>query len=105
MKNFFDIDSHELGETISLSNLYARVSEQPGVLNVIDIRVYNEIGGTYSNSMTSQPLVSGSTISSTYQIGVVDQTLFFQPDEMPQVRYPDIDIRVRVKQINRPNFS
>ena len=105
VKNFFDIDSHELGETISLSNLYARVSEQPGVLNVIDIRVYNEIGGTYSNSMTSQPLVSGSTISSTYQIGVVDQTLFFQPDEMPQVRYPDIDIRVRVKQINRPNFS
>jgi len=105
VKNFFDIDSHELGETISLSNLYARVSEQPGVLNVIDIRVYNEVGGTYSNSITSQPLVSGSTISSTYQIGVVDQTLFFQPDEMPQVRYPDIDIRVRVKQINRPNFS
>ena len=105
VKNFFDIDSHELGETISLSNLYAKVSEQPGVLNVIDIRIYNEVGGTYSNSITSQPLVSGATISSTYQIGVVDQTLFFQPDEMPQVRYPDIDIRVRVKQINRPNFS
>jgi len=104
-KNFFDIDSHELGETISLSNLYAKISEQPGVLNVIDIRIYNEVGGTYSNSITSQPIVSGSTISSTYQIGVVDQTLFFQPDEMPQIRYPDIDVRVRVKQINRPNFS
>ena len=105
VKKFFDIDSHEMGETISLSSFYSDVSRQPGVLNVIDVRVYNEAGGTYSNSITTQPLVSGSTVSATYQIATIDQTLFFLPDEMPQIRYPDIDIRVRVKQINRPNFS
>ena len=105
VKQFFDIDSHEMGETISLSNLYSDVSRQPGVLNIIDVRIYNEAGGTYSNSITTQPLISGSTISSTYQIATIDQTLFFLPNEMPQIRYPDIDIRVRVKQINRPNFS
>ena len=105
VKKFFDIDSHEMGETISLSSFYSDVSRQPGVLNVIDVRVYNEAGGTYSNSITTQPLVSGSTVSATYQIATIDQTLFFLPDEMPQIRYPDRDIRVRVKQINRPNFS
>ena len=105
VKKFFDIDSHEMGETISLSSLYSVVSRQPGVLNIIDVRLYNEVGNTYSNSITTQPLVSGSTISSTYRIATVDQTLFFLPDEMPQIKYPDIDIRVRVKQINRPNFS
>ena len=105
VKKFFDIDSHEMGETISLSNLYSDVSRQPGVLNVIDIRIFNEAGGTYSNSITTQPLVSGSTVSATYQIATTDQTLFFLPDEMPQIRYPDVDIRVRVKQISRPNFS
>jgi|TARA_R110002020_G_scaffold63386_2_gene169278 hypothetical protein len=105
VKKFFDIDSHEMGETISLSSLYSDVSRQPGVLNVIDVRVFNEAGGTYSNSITTQPLVSGSTVSATYQIATIDQTLFFLPDEMPQIRYPDVDIRVRVKQISRPNFS
>jgi hypothetical protein len=105
VKKFFDIDSHEMGETISLSSFYSDVSRQPGVLNVIDVRVYNEVGATYSNSITTQPIVSGSTINSTYQIATIDQTLFFLPDEMPQIKYPDIDIRVRVKQINRPNFS
>ena len=105
VKKFFDIDSHEMGETISLSSLYSVVSRQPGVLNIIDVRLYNEVGTTYSNSITTQPLVSGSTSSSTYRIATIDQTLFFLPDEMPQIKYPDIDIRVRVKQINRPNFS
>ena len=45
------------------------------------------------------------TNPSNNRINVVDQTLFFLPDEIPQIRYPDVDIRVRVKQIDRPNFS
>jgi hypothetical protein len=100
VKDFFDIDSNELGETISLSQLYGKVSEQPGVLNVIDVRVYNEIGGTYSNSQISQ-----LTSNTSNMIQLIDQTLFFLPNEMPQIKYPDVDIRVRVKQIDRPNFS
>ena len=106
VKDFFHIDSNELGETISLSMLYGKISEQPGVLNVIDVRVYNEVGGTYSNSQISQSFMATSPTNPTNnRIGVIDQTIFFLPDEMPQIRYPDIDIRVRVKQINRPNFS
>ena len=105
-KDFFNIDSNELGETISLSQLYGKISEQPGVLNVIDIRVFNEFAGTYSDSQSSQPYMSQSpTNPSNNRINVVDQTLFFLPDEIPQIRYPDVDIRVRVKQIDRPNFS
>ena len=100
VKGFFDIDSNELGETISLSQLYGKISEQPGVLNVIDVRVYNEIGGTYSNSQISQ-----LTSNTSNMIQLIDQTLFFLPNEMPQIKYPDVDIRVRVKQIDRPNFS
>jgi hypothetical protein len=46
-----------------------------------------------------------STNPNNNRINLVDQTLFFLPDEMPQIRYPDVDIRVRVKQIDRPNFS
>jgi len=105
-KDFFNIDSNELGQTISLSQLYGKISEQPGVLNVIDIRVFNEFGGTYSDSQTSQPyMAQSSTNPSNNRINVMDQTLFFLPDEIPQIKYPDVDIRVRVKQIDRPNFS
>jgi len=95
-----------LGQTISLSQLYGKISEQPGVLNVIDIRVFNEFGGTYSDSQISQPyMAQSSTNPSNNRINVMDQTLFFLPDEIPQIKYPDVDIRVRVKQIDRPNFS
>jgi len=102
VKSFFDIDAHELGETISISSLYSEISKQPGVLNISDIRVFNETGTGHSNSKSSQPFVSGSTTSELY---ITDQTLFFLPDEMPQIRYPDVDIRIRVKQINRPTVS
>ena len=101
VKEFFDIDSNELGLTINLSELYGKVSEQPGVLNVIDIRLFNEVGNGYSNSIISQPLISGTQ----RQLAITDQTIFFMPDEMPQIRYPDTDIRVRVKQLTRANIS
>ena len=88
-----------MGETISLSEVYGEVSKQDGVLNVIDVRVYNNTGDGYSNSKTSQPTTSNNKIVTT------DQALFFLPDEIPQIRYPDVDVRVRVKQISRPNIS
>lgn len=96
---FFNVDAHEMGETISLSEVYGEVSKQDGVLNVIDVRVYNNTGDGYSNSKTSQPTTSNNKIVTT------DQALFFLPDEIPQIRYPDVDVRVRVKQISRPNIS
>ena len=101
VKEFFDIDANELGLTINLSELYSKVSEQPGVLNVVDIRIFNEVGNGYSNSLISQPLISGTQ----RQLAIADQTIFFMPDEMPQIRYPDTDIRVRVKQLTRANIS
>jgi len=101
VKEFFDIDANELGLTINLSELYGKVSEQPGVLNVVDIRLFNEVGNGYSNSLISQPLISGTQ----RQLAITDQTIFFMPDEMPQIRYPDTDIRVRVKQLTRANIS
>ena len=97
--SFFNVDAHEMGETISLSQLYGEVSKQEGVLNVIDVRVYNNTGDGYSNSKTSQDITSNGKIVTT------DQALFFLPDEIPQIRYPDVDVRVRVKQISRPNIS
>ena len=76
VKDFFHIDSNELGETISLSMLYGKISEQPGVLNVIDVRVYNEVGGTYSNSQISQSFMATSpTNPNNNRIGVIDQTI------------------------------
>lgn len=96
---FFNVDAHEMGETISLSTLYGEVSKQDGVLNVIDIRAYNETGDGYSNSKISQSVTTNNKIVTT------DQSLFFLPDEIPQIRYPDVDIRIRVKQISRPTVA
>ena len=50
------------------------------------------MGGRYSNSVISQPLLADN------QIYLKDGAVFFQPDEIAQVRFPSKDIRVRVKQ-------
>jgi hypothetical protein len=64
------------------------------VLNVIDLRIYNKVGGVYSVNEISQPYVD----SSTRQIDVSQEyTLFGDPISMFEIRFPSTDIRVRVK--------
>jgi hypothetical protein len=66
-----------------------------GVLNVIDIKVYNKVGGgLYSLNEVSQPYIN----SSTKQIDLMGLfTLFADPDSMFEIKYPEKDIRVSVR--------
>lgn len=88
----------ELGEDLSLGSLRAFIMTQPGVLNLTDILVFNKVGGNYSQAVTTQPYVNATT----KQIGLLDDTIYAQPNEILQIRFPDQDIAVRYKnQVNR----
>jgi len=102
IKNFFNSDGVEMGQTVNVSELVSMIISLPGVTNVVDIRIFNKVGGQYSNSPTQQPYVVNSDDN---QIQLIDGCLIFQPDEIPQVRFPSKDIRVRVKQINKAVYS
>jgi hypothetical protein len=95
VKSFMDINKYDMGSSIYMSSLIETINNVGGVLNVIDLRVYNKVGeGKYSLNEISQPYID----SVTRQIDISqDYTLFGEPTTMFEVKYPEIDIQVRVK--------
>jgi len=93
--DFMNINKHEMGENLYLSQLLETVNNVGGVLNVVDMRVYNKVGGgKYSMNEIAQPYID----ETTRQIDLLGEfTIFGEPTGMYEVRYPEIDIRVRVK--------
>jgi hypothetical protein len=92
--SYMDINKFQMGENVYLSNLIETINNVAGVLNVIDLRVYNQVGGNYSTNEISQPYLD----STTREINVSDNyTLFGEPTTMFEIRYPTKDILVRVK--------
>lgn len=104
IKDYMDINKHELGEDIYIGDLEKEISKLDGVLNLIDLRVYNEFGDDYSPIHTSQEIVYDDTVnndknSDQAQIDLErgDYVLQSDADEMFEIKYPDNDIRIRAK--------
>lgn len=94
ISEYMDINSHEMGQNIYLSQLIENINNVGGVLNAIDLRVFNKVGGNYSLNEISQPYSD----EATRQIDLLGEyTLFGDPISIFEVKYPDKDIRVRVK--------
>lgn len=95
ISNYLDINDHDMGTNIYLGQLIEIINNVAGVINVVDLRVYNKVGGgLYSMNEISQPYLDDVT----RQIDLLGEyTLFGQPNSMFEVRYPERDIKIRVK--------
>lgn len=94
VKNYFDINKWQMGQNIFLAQLIETINNVAGVLNVIDIKIYNKFGGKYSVNQTSQPYLN----SETRQIDLTDDfALFGEYDTMFEIKFPNSDIKVRTK--------
>jgi len=94
VKSYFDINKWDMGDNVYLAQLVEQVNNVGGVLNVTDIRVFNLTGGEYSLNVTSQEFLD----EVEKQINLTeDFALFAEYDSMFQVRFPEVDIKVRVK--------
>ncbi len=94
VNSYIDINKFDMGQNIYLSNLYEIINNVAGVLNIIDLRIYNMVGGNYSTNEISQPYLD----EATRQIDVsAEYTLFGEPTTMFEVLRPVSDIIVRVK--------
>ena len=54
----------------------------PGVISLADLKVFNNVGGRYSNSQTSQRYVD----SKTKEIQLIDDTIYAEPNQVYQIR-------------------
>lgn len=94
VKNYFDINKWQMGQNIYLAQLVEAVNNVAGVLNVVDIKVYNKVNGNYSLNSTSQPYLDQETRA----INLTDDfALFAEYDTMFEVKFPNTDIKVRTK--------
>lgn len=93
--------ANDLGKNVNISDIRRIVQDISGVSSVSDLKVFNKTGGQYSSSETSQPYSD----STTKQIRLLDDTIFAQPNQIYQVRFPQRDIKVRVKSLKGVSFS
>lgn len=91
----------EMGGNVYISELRSQVQDVPGVISITDLKVYNKVGGQYSSSETSQRYAN----SATKEILLIDDTVFAEPSQIYQVRFPNKDIKVRVKNLKTVDFS
>jgi hypothetical protein len=90
-----------LGENVYIANINRAIQSENGVINVGNIRFYNKVGGQYSSSQTSQAYANNET----REIQPIDGILFAQPSQIYQVRFPEKDIVVLVKNYTSTTIS
>ena len=98
---FFAPRNREMGTDVFVGELIKDLGAQDGVKNLIDLRIYNKVGGQYSSNEVSQRYIDDAT----KQIELIDGVIFAQPTQSFQVRYPTKDVLVRVKSTNQTTVS
>jgi hypothetical protein len=112
IKNYFDIKKWQMGDNIYMAQLIENINNVGGVLNVIDVRVYNIHGGAYSLNQTTQnfiPLLQLAEVPPFNNADRIDLgedfALFGDVDSMFEIKFPEKDIKVRVKRASTVTAS
>ena len=98
---FFSPAVRGLGENILLSELSRIIQAENGVVSLTDISIFGKVGGQYSSAQTSMPYSD----EATKKISLTDNTIFAEPSQIYQIRFPSKDIVVRVKNYQTTTFS
>jgi len=101
VSTYFDPSNRQMGQNVYISEIRRQIQSENGVISVSGIQVFNKVGGQYSSSQTSQKYLN----SETREIELIDETIYAEPSQTYQVRFPGKDINVRVKNLKTVNFS
>jgi methionine aminopeptidase len=93
--------NRQMGQNVNVSEIRRLIQTQNGIISVSSIKVFNNVGGQYSSSQTSQRYSD----STTREIELIDDTIFAEPSQIYQIRYSSKDINVRVKNLKTVNFT
>ena len=97
---YFDYTKRKMGDPLFVGALNKIVGGVSGVINVIETRVFNKIGGDYSSAQVSQPYRD----SNTKEIAQSDNIVFMKSNQIFQIRFPNVDIKVRTKTLGTTTY-
>jgi hypothetical protein len=101
VSGYFLPGNREMGQNVNVSEIRRLIQSQNGVITISEIKFFNKVGGQYSSSQTSQRYAAPST----KEIELIDDTIFAEPNQMYQIRFPSKDIVVSLKNLKNVNFS
>jgi hypothetical protein len=101
ISEYMSPENREMGQNVNISEIRRILQSEDGVISVADISVFNKVGGKYSSSETSQRYSDPIT----KKIELIDETIFAEPKQIYQTRFPNSDILIRVKNLSTVNFS
>lgn len=90
---YFSIDKRKMGDPLFVGELMSDITNVSGVVNVVEIKVFNKTGGEYSSSEVSVAY----KVPATKEIGQTDMTIHMKSNQIFQIRFPNKDIKIRVK--------
>ena len=96
---FFAIEKRKMGDPLFVGDLMREIGAVSGVVNVVDVRVFNKKGGNYSSSEVSQDVNA-----TTGLITQTDLTIFMKSNQIFQIRFPNVDIKVRTKSLGTTTY-
>jgi hypothetical protein len=96
VRSYFDVTTKQMNEDIYLGDLTEIINNVDGVVNVLNLKVFNKVGGQYSLNPVEQELVN----ESTGQIRLINNTIYSETDSMFEIKFPTKDIRVYLRKRN-----
>ena len=106
-----DINKHNMGDDIFVGDIEKEISKVDGVINLIELRVYNEFGFGYSSTQTGQEIMTYADCSDSEKLSyeenqykrlrldldASDGIIYSDGDTMLEIKYKN-DIKIRVKE-------
>jgi hypothetical protein len=96
VSDFFNVQNKKMDEDVFIGVLNKTINDIDGVVNIIDMKFYNKVGGDYSLNSVSQELVS----EVTGEIQLVNNTIYSTQDGMFEIKFPEKDIRIYLRKSN-----
>ena len=110
--NYLDVDNHQMGEDIYVSDIIKEVMKVDGVINLFEIRIYNEYNGEYSLTQSNLPKYQEFNCGDgedgkdevsepdrfRIDIDALDGILYSDSESMFEVKFKDRDIRCRCRE-------
>ena len=88
IKNSFNPSKLQMGQSFYIGTLIKAITGTPGILHLNYIKIFNKVGGAYSNNIISQNIVDVTT----NEVDITSGLIACKTNQILQLRNPDTDI-------------
>lgn len=96
--DYMDINKHIMGEDIYIGDLEKEIGKIDGVINLISLEVYNNVGNGYSLTSIQQETIQTNDNRMLVDLEATDGILYNDGDTMMEILNPSKDIKIRIKE-------